>query len=1390
MVFEFIPLQPVEAVNVVETNNQIGDGTPADNVLIQLNGENVGSISMNQDEKALLTIHTTIQGDAEYRWEILVDKDDNKWVPIYGCNSINISLSYAMLCSFLDDNSLAQIRAAAIIDGDKYISDRLLVEVKEEEIPDADEYYINTYGISTYNVSTMSDDVDPLADIDENTETVTLTINYMKNTGEQICDPYVATIFKGASFKTAVLSPKVAGYEPRLNQTDTTPTEVYEFNYDSVTENVVVSIYYFPIEVQYEVRYYMQGIYDDEYTLNGNPTVAYGVVGTEPDPNLMYKAFEGFVKVNHYPEVIAADGSTVFQCFYDRKYCLVDLNLDGGHGVDSVYAKFGTAFVVNTPQKPGYVFAGWDGNDDGVADELPSTVPSSNTSYKALWTKTLTSYTIVFWYENANDSNYSVVGIETVSDIMSGTTVTSESNKDRSFTNRDDDHFTYNPNKSESKIVEGDGSTVINVYYTRNIYTLQFEATGLCALTNHTHDDSCGMICTLTEHTHSCSECCDASSHYHIFSSSNTNKCPYGYAHTHGSGCYDCGMLAHTHDSNCTNSNRTNIVKQITAKYQQTIKDNFAIVGSDGTSYAGYWWRVPSGATELTSGKYIVSLDTMLGESLTFTGSDYGDDAKIYYYVEVLDGESYDTSHTYGGVTKYFKEHKVVYTTTSGTSLTYAEEFHPIEGFDRWTSNPIFSSPSSEPSTEDNNYMYYSRGQFTVKFFNMSEELTDKQATVLYEQSLSDLYFVPDYPENLEQNAYHFDGWYTTEGCYEGTKFDFETETMPAHDLILYAKWAPVTHTVTFYNTYQDMENAVTPLKTITVSHGAVLESKDIPETSNTGYTAGEWFYIKNGEKVAYQPLSIAVKEDLKVYREWTSSTVVEFTVHYYKVGTTEKVADSSNGWMFDGMTKTFKAKGGSELNQLYDQYLVGWYPTVSSTSIVADKDSDNTVIFYYDYQNPNPYTVRYVDASTGDEVATSKTVSDNSLAVVTEIYQPVNGYIPDAYYKQLVLALNKEGSADKNVITFYYTKATNSAYYAVEYYYMNPDGTTYDLHAKIQSPIAIGSAASIPEIVENGFEFEKCLARDGGETEFEDVSTTMNNVIVGTNGALIQVYYRRLPTTYTVHYYLSDPDSDNITTVKDSDVFGEDGSILFGSDATAYAGTTPEGYKLISDESQTKELMYDDPNKTGDENVFIFYYEEKLKTATYTPVITDNRLADVQFGFVSETRDVKKWSQQYNTVTATASSGFYFVGWYSDPDCKTLVTENEEITSTSKDDINYYALFAPYYTDLKISKTADVVNTNQTFVFKVVGTEASNDHIDVTVTIHGNGEVEVCHLPLGNYTITEITSWTWEYDAVGDATKSIDLVLDETLNVISFTNELGDSAWLNGDSYESNIFN
>ncbi len=48
------------------------------------------------------------------------------------------------------------------------------------------------------------------------------------------------------------------------------------------------------------------------------------------------------------------------EIYYDRNYYMMSLNLDGGYGVEPIYARYGASVKVETPTKPGYTFNGWE----------------------------------------------------------------------------------------------------------------------------------------------------------------------------------------------------------------------------------------------------------------------------------------------------------------------------------------------------------------------------------------------------------------------------------------------------------------------------------------------------------------------------------------------------------------------------------------------------------------------------------------------------------------------------------------------------------------------------------------------------------------------------------------------------------------------------------------------------------------------------------------------------------------------------------------------------------------------------------------------------------------------------------------------------------------------
>ena len=195
--------------------------------------------------------------------------------------------------------------------------------------------------------------------------------------------------------------------------------------------------------------------------------------------------------------------------------------------------------------------------------------------------------------------------------------------------------------------------------------------------------------------------------------------------------------------------------------------------------------------------------------------------------------------------------------------------------------------------------------------------------------------------------------------------------------------------------------------------------------------------------------------------------------------------------------------------------------------------------------------------------------------------------------------------------------------------------------------------------------------------------------------------------------------------------------------------------------------------------------------------------------GSVTPTSEtVKVISGNTNGSVATANSGYQFAGWFQDEAC-TLPVDPSWITSGnhlvpqkedgSYQEATYYAKFESAVTSLTISKTGSVnIDENQSFLFRVEG-----EGVDLTVTVHGNGSATINGLKVGSqYTVTELTDWSWRYDfsewvfvsddaAGANGTENAAAVtLGTDGNQITFTNTRSENKWLDGDSWRDNLFN
>lgn len=921
----------------------------------------------------------------------------------------------------------------------------------------------------------------------------TVVINYVFTNGKQAAPSWTATLAEGSSLEQTVTSPTVVGYEPVQATVDVTV--------NNITENKNYTVTYYPANVGFTVNHYLQNVADNNYTLYVSEDVD-GYTESEVGGNLA-KAYPGFAALLYNTKAkVAADGSTVVEIYYDRNYYMMSFNLDGGYGVEPIYARYGASVKVENPTKPGYTFNGWE-------PDVPATMPVNGGTHTAQWQKNNANYTVQYWQENANDDGYSYKESTTKS-APSGNAVSGTDDKTYAG-------FTYNADKTDKDvIVKGDGSTVVNVYYKRNVYEVKF---------------------------------------------------------------YKWQSRKWVEDASL----------RITAKYGAFIGDKWP---------GGGWYVDKSGETAQSY------LSIMPLNGMSFYGQQTGSHtATATYYVEVLPGES---GTLVGG--KYYKEHhkdtakynKGIF----GGGLTVTDEDrYDIAGY---TCNKTISTKNGE------NYngakFYYDRNKYKLEFNdNFDHSVSDD---MFFEQQLKEspkhkAGYKPAYPSGLEAGAYDFGGWYIDKSCTEQVNWEAK---MPATNLIVYAKWAPKTHTVKTFLTKEKIEEN-DPIDTWdNVPHGTAVTNTPA-DPQNGSYVFVGWFYEENGVEKAFD-FSMPVIKDLNLYAKWSSNTLVTYTI-YYKSGDIE-IAEPTTGSALAGTTLTFEAKTGDELKEDYQS---GYFPNTGSHSLTMDINGNNEFTFVYVAKEKVGYTVRYLEKGT-EKVLHGEKTAETSNAIITEKFVQISGYAPDAYQKRLVLSATEA----ENVITFWYTKDEHHAPVQIVHWTQNIAGegyTEYQSSTNLNGEIGqtyTGTPLTIP-----GFTYNEKKSNASGELTAE--------------GLELNLYYDRNTIAYTVKH---------VDANTNEAIESETGSALFGAQVIGNEGTF-DGYMPIEDQPKQKSIII----VTGTNEIIFYYYP-----CYY--------IGHVRSGSLNNTDTIRLTGSKAN-LTAAVTPGFLYGGAFDDAKCETVHNFGQE---------------------------------------------------------------------------------------------------------------------------------
>lgn len=748
------------------------------------------------------------------------------------------------------------------------------------------------------------------AEGDDGRDKYNVIINYVFADGQTAAPSWTATIAAGSDLDRTVTSPAVVGY--------TADQAEVHVDVKNIQKDKIYTVTYNPAEVEFTVKHYWQNLNDDEYTLH--ETVSKKGLTKSPVGAGLAKTYEGFTALLYDTTTeIAADGSTVVEIKYDRNYFLLGLDLAGGWGAEPIYARYGTPVKVTDPTKPGYTFGGWN-------PALPGTITGDST-HVAQWNAGTANYTVQYWQENADDDGYSLARKSNNPDepdveIKTGTVGTKVSGSDA----RRYEGFTYNGGKTDTNVeIKGDGSTVVNVYYKRNVYTVNFYNTSEKEYTQLRITAKYGA---------------NINAKWPTYSNSSTWIVDNGSWRL---GPYQANIFTMPLGGAKFYGPKTSQYSESASYYVQVLPGETGTETKNGVSYKIDHTDVTAGSgfSVTSEDQYEMTGYTFNASDSTKTGKDY-DGAKFYY---TRNQYNLTFNDNYGGTvtdTLYYQQ-------PLNASAHYQAGYEPdypaalpvgAYTFGGWYKDPGCTDPvdwnSTMPAQNQVVYAKWTPVVFQVTYAKNENETPEHQESVNYGE-LAKGY-------TTDNGLYTFVGWFYRDA--DGTEHAFDPTSMPVtKNMALYAKWR--SNVLVPYTIHYQLEDGTTIAPDTT---GSALAG-----TTKT-FNAKAGTELNGGYQTGYFPQvsSHSITMDINGNNVFTFVYVqrdkVPYTVKYLDKATGEPVANEKHN------------ETSSAIITENAVYVPNYVPERSSQRLVLSaNESENVLIFYYVKDTVNTLvTVRY----------------------------------------------------------------------------------------------------------------------------------------------------------------------------------------------------------------------------------------------------------------------------------------------------------------------------------------------------------------------------------------------------------------------------------------------
>lgn len=545
---------------------------------------------------------------------------------------------------------------------------------------------------------------------------------------------------------------------------------------------------------------------------------------------------------------------------------VISLDSNQGSNVANLKGAYDSNLVLPVPTRDGYVFGGWYTDNGTFVQPFTATkMPAANTKLYAKWTAGNANYTVRHYLRTV-DGGGIVLG---ATDAFTATTGTNATPAVKSYTG-------FVSPATKTVAIAGDGSTVIDYYYDRNIYTVTFILGN--GSTNMVNALKYGLEIVKPS----------LFRNGYTFTGWNTAVAatmPAANVTYTAQWSLDNYSIAYNLDGGSVGGNPV------------TYSINSNPLTIENPTKAGFIFDGWIGTGLLSSTKTLSLPSGSMGNKYYTATWKPSDDTKYFIY-----HKKEDLSGAYT-----ILEVETLKGTAGSNSVAQAKAY-PGFTAQAFAQQAILANETTAVEIQ------YARNSYLLTF-NANGGTGGSSGNVKYDAAI----IAPA----VTRTGYTFSGWDASVAA-----------KMPTGALTYTAQWTPNTFNVVFNKNAADATGSMTD-QSFTYGAGQALTAKGF---SRTGYTFAGWNTAANGTGTAYTDgqtvtsLSAVNQASVTLYAQWQAETVGVFSAKYsakYQVFDFIVNSTSIAGKAFDSSWGTAGSSGG---HQFTDAMLNGRYFALKET--------------------------------------------------------------------------------------------------------------------------------------------------------------------------------------------------------------------------------------------------------------------------------------------------------------------------------------------------------------------------------------------------------------------------------------------------------------------------